>query len=138
MGDLFYLVQGKRAAQEGLFPVGEPLLDDLVAPDVIAQQETSNEMFQSSPGPKAGCFLSSVGDSAAYASFNPHPARKPGASVISKIYIPFNHVSILTRPESRVLLLSETQYTHKYIVSTLTRPESRVLRSAFPGRFLPG
>lgn len=56
MGDLFYLVQGKRAAQEGLFPVGEPLLDDLVAPDVIAQQETSNEMFQSSPGPKAGCF----------------------------------------------------------------------------------
>ena len=33
--DFFHLVRGQGAAQEGLFPVGEPLLDDLVAADVV-------------------------------------------------------------------------------------------------------
>ncbi len=38
------------------------------------------QMFQSSPGPKAECYRSSAGRSARRSSFNPHPARRPSAT----------------------------------------------------------
>ena len=84
--------------------------------------------FQSSPGPKTGCnrglgcnpfprqFVSiltrpesrvqpklSFGFPATRLMFNPHPARKPGATpMIFAPAAPCSKVSILTRPESRV------------------------------------
>ena len=59
--------------------------------------------FQSSPGPKAGCFPYIGILNPDVKSFNPHPARKPGASKEGyRLHLP-GRVSILTRPESRVL-----------------------------------
>ena len=62
-------------------------------------------LFQSSPGPKAGCYsgISSI-TAAIAASFNPHPARRPGATPRFRAYqVNDGIVSILTRPSGRVL-----------------------------------
>ncbi len=85
--------------------------------------------FQSSPGPKAGCYVeaqvasdAALGVSiltrpegrvllppaarlrAAGRCFNPHPARRPGATFpVRQERIVLLRVSILTRPEGRVL-----------------------------------
>ncbi len=62
-------------------------------------------MFQSSPGPKTGC-NNSFGRSVCpcdHPCFNPHPARRPGATRFAGGGIVVEQpVSILTRPEDRV------------------------------------
>ena len=108
--------------------------------------------FQSSPGPKAGCYpvhhnsddlrtpvsiltrpesrvLPSAVSTRRPAStrFNPHPARKPGATALHGHKGVCIEVSILTRPESRVLLGLGDTAGRARCVSILTRPESRVL-----------
>ena len=84
-------------------------------------------------------------------SFNPHPTRRPGATWLAKtgclaqtfqsspdpkagcyfvvfaLYVLQLPVSILTRPEGRVLRLRRTIEAGRRGVSILTRPEGRVL-----------
>ena len=90
-------------------------------------------LFQSSPGPKAGCNLElSKSPHGSYPNcfnphparrpgatlrvsllprsnrpgFNPHPARRPGATRLDAVRCQVRQVSILTRPEGRVQLNS--------------------------------
>ena len=109
--------------------------------------------FQSSPGPKAGCYDEVVDrllrgrdvsiltrpegrvllavmmcSKSMTLSFNPHPARRPGATrTLTEEYTP-RRVSILTRPEGRVLHRASPSPCAPQRVSILTRPEGRVLR----------
>ena len=128
--------------------------------------EFTISVFQSSPGPKAGCSSSSI---AAWrrrsSSFNPHPARRPGApDTLNGSVEEHEKVSILTRPEGRVLLMLASDEATTYDefqsspgpkagcslggvcrhdvgdhVSILTRPEGRVLlaTAAVNTRFNP-
>ncbi len=109
--------------------------------------------FQSSPGPKAGCYArSGRRNTCGTSGFNPHPARRPGATGEAPLGGPLEEVSILTRPEGRVLRLryrpsceapprfnphparrpGATRHRLAVqsvaVVSILTRPEGRVLR----------
>ena len=59
--------------------------------------------FQSSPDPKAGCYWTSSPYAYETISFNPHPTRRPGATLESIAGRRTLTVSILTRPEGRVL-----------------------------------
>ncbi len=59
--------------------------------------------FQSSPGPKAGCYHNQRARKMAIRGFNPHPARKPDATHLRSKFKLTQEVSILTRPESRML-----------------------------------
>ncbi len=67
--------------------------------------EQATTMFQSSPGPKAGCYYLTEDTSDLHRSgFNPHPARKPDATIAGSMGKSYRSVvSILTRPESRML-----------------------------------
>ena len=111
---------------------------------------TISDMFQSSPGQKAGCNPQASASSTTEACFNPHPARRPGATLHSCQSGHCLFVSILTRPEGRVQLPEILSYrgTLKFQsspgqkagcnngaaeavvelsdVSILTRPEGRV------------
>ncbi len=52
-------------------------------PDATAELEEFEFLlleFQSSPGPKAGCYKQKARFPLTPASFNPHPARKPDAT----------------------------------------------------------
>ncbi len=60
--------------------------------------------------------------------FNPHPARRPGATLLPAQSAHTVKVSILTRPEGRVLLDPVFVELILVEVSILTRPEGRVLR----------
>ena len=71
-------------------------------------------MFQSSPGPKTGC----------YVRYPPVPN------------LIINAVSILTRPEDRVLRYQAHDAFRDVAVSILTRPEDRVLQFHAEGRLL--
>ena len=110
-------------------------------------------MFQSSPG-QQGAYHCPV------FRFNPHPARRPGATaqsgadeVLRELFQSspgqkagcnvivdgrvMSHpvVSILTRPEGRVQLRAPSVRSHGTIwVSILTRPEGRVQRDRTRGR----
>ena len=84
--------------------------------------------FQSSPDPKAGCYQPSSRTTLVESGFNPHPTRRPGATVELEINLYGWVVSILTRPEGRVLRTFVTFTTRPaQLVSILTRPEGRVL-----------
>ncbi len=63
----------------------------------------SYRLFQSSPGPKTGCNgIDGYGVVAGHC-FNPHPARRPGATCVAHSPRAVQSgVSILTRPEDRV------------------------------------
>ncbi len=65
---------------------------------------TIPDWFQSSPDPKAGCYVTQTS------------------------YMFWSLVSILTRPEGRVLLVSIVSLLIEGPVSILTRPEGRVLQ----------
>ncbi len=114
----------------------------------------ANHSFQSSPGPKTGCNAASISapvscrlilvsiltrpedrvqrnprcyGTAAVQGFNPHPARRPGATpppwcVTTRRPL----VSILTRPEDRVQQTQPSDMFVEVAVSILTRPEDRV------------
>ena len=113
--------------------------------------------FQSSPGPKAGCNHPRLRLSFCTRCFNPHPARKPGATrrpAIRSMRLgrfqsspgpkagcnwqahhrihQARRVSILTRPESRVQHRMSKYSLPTSCVSILTRPESRVQRRNAP------
>ena len=106
-------------------------------------------VFQSSPGAKAGCYSCSLSGTTRTARFNPHPARRPGATrtpyhpllydegfnphparrpgatrcdvgVRGSVYL----VSILTRREGRVLLDDGGYYGAIYCVSMRQHPPS--------------
>ena len=60
-------------------------------------------LFQSSPGQKAGCNTEEGRGVLITRCFNPHPARRPDATVQDLTVKPLHdHVSILTRPEGRM------------------------------------
>ncbi len=84
-------------------------------------------MFQSSPDPKAGCYIVSMPLVASICRFNPHPTRRPGATAPPGEQSRGILVSILTRPEGRVLPNCADSIMQPTIVSILTRPEGRVL-----------
>ena len=78
--------------------------EDRVHRQMASVTIAGDSMFQSSPGPKAGCIIMpALFDSASDFCFNPHPARRPGASRVQML-APWLQlfVSILTRPEGRV------------------------------------
>ena len=85
-------------------------------------------VFQSSPDPKAGCYHRTPQPHCApYSCFNPHPTRRPGATPTHEQLEPLIRVSILTRPEGRVLRRRGHLRIDIIIVSILTRPEGRML-----------
>ena len=70
---------------------------------------TSGHVFQSSPVPKDGCNdRISARRHGRCRRFNPHPSRRTGATIIRMVGNLQQHVSILTRPEGRVQLVSRT------------------------------
>ncbi len=85
--------------------------------------------FQSSPGPKAGCYqLRGLCHDEGCDGFNPHPARRPDAMAADNlIELRAKLVSILTRPEGRMLSFVEDLQPPVGEVSILTRPEGRML-----------
>ena len=87
--------------------------------------------FQSSPGPKAGCYAGTASEIPPLLGFNPHPARRPGATFRAPLIAAQSRpVSILTRPEGRVLPRRGRRPRTVFPVSILTRPEGRVLLDA--------
>jgi len=108
-------------------------------------------VFQSSPDPKVGCYRPRQCHRPSPRCFNPHPTRRSGATPDTQTLIHDPGVSILTRPEGRVLRLCRSRRkwhlcfnphptrrsgaTRRLImglptgfVSILTRPEGRVLQ----------
>ena len=61
-----------------------------------------------------------------YTRFNPHPARRPGATIVVGCLPYAATVSILTRPEGRVQPGRRSDVDVHDRVSILTRPEGRV------------
>ncbi len=89
----------------------------------------TGQKFQSSPGPKAGCYLWIVQAILLDNLFQSSPGPKAGCYgvIVRLMYYTFG-VSILTRPESRMLRRRGAQYRQNPTeVSILTRPESRML-----------
>ncbi len=70
----------------------------------VAETFTSDDVFQSSPDPKAGCYYLPSLSFSTNGRFNPHPTRRPGATTVGPHKDVHPGVSILTRPEGRVLL----------------------------------
>ena len=91
-------------------------------------------VFQSSPGPKAGCNARPVVGSATPCSgFNPHPARRPGATLShsSGRLRNLNQFQSSPGPEGRVQLDDFDRIVgYGFGVSILTRPEGRVQHGA--------
>ncbi len=86
-------------------------------------------MFQSSPDPKAGCYIARVGDAAGVdpVSILTRPEGRVLRAVVD-VLLGHADVSILTRPEGRVLPTYKELFDQYLDVSILTRPEGRVLR----------
>ncbi len=62
-------------------------------------------------------------------SFNPLPARRPGATEATGKLEGINVVSILSQPEGRELLRTFERHQRHVHVSILSQPEGRELRS---------
>ena len=88
-------------------------------------------MFQSSPAPKGECYTGAATGLVSAIMFQSSPAPK-GECYASPMRFHLRPlvVSILTRPEGRVLRLRECERRLGHLVSILTRPEGRVLRGA--------
>ena len=111
----------------------------------------SDTLFQSSPGPKAGCNDALIATGKPFVivsiltrpesrvqrintccmmpeqSFQSSPGPKAGCNTDKVVKVTKSReVSILTRPESRVQLKIGHGHGLHHIVSILTRPESRV------------
>ena len=101
-----------------------------VQPHRTSSVSLSLNWFQSSPGQKAGCNLDSGAiNGTDIHRFNPHPARRPGATLHLLMDHPDVKVSILTRPEGRVQRAHKAaKRGNRHNVSILTRPEGRVQR----------
>ncbi len=84
--------------------------------------------FQSSPDPKAGCYIFELDPNESYSGFQSSPDPKAGCYWQVKSVCNFQlAVSILTRPEGRVLQVKKVHFPTPKYVSILTRPEGRVL-----------
>ena len=83
-------------------------------------------VFQPSPGAKAGCDIIIFCTAWIDVNFNPHPARKPGATRYAFANLKALPISTLTRLESRVRQDPMSLTLFDVGVSTLTRLESRV------------
>ncbi len=106
--------------------------EDRVQRPVAVAVQGGGPGFQSSPGPKTGCNAGGfVSRPYSLIRFNPHPARRPGATPNSEQQSTNqNHVSILTRPEDRVQPRQALfRFVGTDLVSILTRPEDRVQRA---------
>ncbi len=85
--------------------------------------------FQSSPGPKAECYYRIAAVRATVQAFQSSPGPKAECYPIEALGCqPRRRVSILTRPEGRVLRDRSAHVQRGHAVSILTRPEGRVLR----------
>ena len=60
-------------------------------------------LFQSSSSPKAGCYIDPRDNTSPYPRFNPHPARRPDATISHPLKDAIFAVSILIQPEGRML-----------------------------------
>ncbi len=93
-------------------------------------------LFQSSPGPKTGCnALQLTGSGASLTGgFNPHPARRPGATPPVRHRAPPD-TSFNPHPARRpgATTPPRTRRRPACPVSILTRPEDRVQRSILTG-----
>ncbi len=83
--------------------------------------------FQSSPSPKAGSYKIHVALYGQVESFNPLPARRPGATKGEWIGKPLKLVSILSQPEGRELRAMALYMLMADGVSILSQPEGREL-----------
>ena len=101
--------------------------EDRVLPRCSAMLKTKR-WFQSSPGPKTGCYATITMLRPSTLGFNPHPVRRPGATCNSTALVQSRLVSILTRSEDRVLRHRRLLLCRDQLVSILTRSEDRVLR----------
>jgi hypothetical protein len=91
--------------------------------------------FQSSPGTQAGCYNANVSFLQNRESFNPHPAHRPGATVLESA-VPFNTLnSFNPHPAHRPGATGFLAYScwQKW-VSILTRHTGRVLPASPEGR----
>ncbi len=101
-------------------PEGRELLDCLDLLGMILQ-------FQSSPSPKAGSYLALQTIYFLISSFNPLPARRPGATrALGYKYVEVT-VSILSQPEGRELHERPSATSSGLSVSILSQPEGREL-----------
>jgi len=94
---------------------------------LVPVQAQMAPLFQSSPDPKVGCYAPSYHGLADWLCFNPHPTRRSGATNVWTQFVILYGVSILTRPEGRVLRPGRCLVRCRFQVSILTRPEGRVL-----------
>ncbi len=110
--------------------------EDRVRPDGFLSTSGMLSGFQSSPGPKTGCdHRGGRASRATAAGFNPHPARRPGATEPRSVAHREVRVSILTRPEDRVRQkVKPLAASLAMLVSILTRPEDRVRRRLAHGQ----
>ena len=93
-------------------------------PDALRQAAVR---FQSSSGQKAGCNHRLRRKRHALKGFNPHPARRPDATISNTLRAhSLTLVSILIRPEGRMQLRPQGRCRHRRYVSILIRPEGRM------------
>ncbi len=91
--------------------------------------DDNSQRFQSSPGPKAGCYYVVLIVQSMMNSFNPHPARKPDATQYNKLlYFTSVRFQSSPGPKAGCYELEICPVTGKQSVSILTRPESRMLQ----------
>ena len=95
-------------------------------------------LFQSSPDPKAGCYLADYAREVAWRCFNPHPTRRPGATRGGGDIHIRRRVSILTRPEGRVLLSTEFEFLHQWTFQSSPDPKAGCYHRWAPQRRSPG
>ncbi len=94
----------------------------------ISVAATSKSLFQSSPSPGAGRCKSSFAKTATANSFNPRPARGPGAADLERGLHDTQRVSILAQPGGRALRYRWKNPRGETIVSILAQPGGRALR----------
>ena len=88
-------------------------------------------VFQSSSAPKDGCYWVCAGSPFCSAGFNPHPPRRTDATFASTNVVSAVIVSILIRPEGRMLPFEDRPSGPGFEVSILIRPEGRMLQPYF-------
>ena len=93
-----------------------------------AELTESDTLFQSSPDPKAGCYFCGHHPSVLFLQVS--ILTRPEGRVLHSVFLLERcerNVSILTRPEGRVLRRGDSTIRQGKHVSILTRPEGRVL-----------
>ena len=94
----------------------------------LSEQVLVSSLFQSSSSPKTGCKgFSNAELQFLEACFNPHPARRPDASIVQPADVGrLDHVSILIQPEDRMQEYQSVDQPGPQAVSILIQPEDRM------------